>query len=90
MTAPPSTKWLEESNRIMHGAGFSPDQILAAVVWAARWQACSKCGADPYQRCENLAARRKHQVSYTKWPHQERVDRQKLVEALQQKGYAPK
>lgn len=86
----PQTMWLEESNRIMHGAAFSSDQILAAVVWAAKWQPCSKCGVDAYQRCENLAARHKGNKAYTKWPHEERVDRRKLVEALKKKGHAPK
>lgn len=87
---PPSKQWLEESNRIMHGAGFSPDQVHAAVVWAARWQACTKCGVGPYERCENLITRRRDHKVYTKWPHEERVDRQKLVEALKLKGYAPR
>ena len=89
----PESHWLEQSNLIMQHAKFEPDEVHAAVVWAARWQACPKCKVEAYEQCVNLLDQRiatkrpGYQIRKIKWPHEERVDREKLVMALRRKGY---
>jgi ribosomal protein L37E len=87
MTEPP---WLE-TNRIMLGAGFSPELIRESQIWAAKHQRCRRCGAQPYEFCKNLTAVGKvgwDKAAPTKFPHSQRIDFDKLKQALIDRGYA--
>jgi len=74
--------------------------MLKSFVWAARDHRCPKCNADPYERCVNMSDVNKAlakakltgtevraSVRPTKWPHDERIDWQKLYDALIERGY---
>lgn len=85
-----SYNWpMQEANRIMAAypeelAFFNRRLIL---IWAAKFQSCPKCNAEPYTPCINLTERKKNNEVETKWPHNERIDWGRLVKALRRKGY---
>jgi hypothetical protein len=89
MSADDALPWLE-SNSIMLTAGFSSDLIKRSNIWAARDKHCPRCGAVPYQACRNLNGIRLLGFALArenKSPHTERVDYDKLVKALKERGY---
>ena len=84
-TEPPWT----QCNRLM--GNFSYEKRVAAWIWAAREQKCPKCEQEPYNPCLNLTAVKKvgrALAAETRWPHTERVNWQKLEDALRERGYA--
>ncbi len=71
---------------------------IKSYVWAAKTRNCPKCEAEPYQRCMNMADVKKARadlgwgahsarVRATKWPHDDRIDWQRLYDALVERGY---
>lgn len=71
-------------------AGFSHIQSMHAQIWAAREQECPKCKAQPYQACRNLTGIKNFGfdgAKENKYPHTERIDYDKLKQALNEKGY---
>jgi hypothetical protein len=75
-----------EANLIMRSSRFSSPKRWCALVWAARWRACSTCGVGAWGRCVNVS-RGKNRGTPIKGPHSARVDYKKLVEALRERGY---
>ena len=87
MSEPP---WAE-TNRIMLGAGFSQALIRRAQIWAAKDKTCPACEAPPYEACRHLTGIKNvgfSRASKNKFPHTDRIDYDKLKQALIDRGYA--
>jgi hypothetical protein len=74
-------------NTAMHSCNFDRTRSREWLVWGAKHRACPKCGVDAWQRCENLASRKRNKVEYTVFPHQERIDYDRIRNGLKQRGY---
>lgn len=71
----------------MNRNSFSTQKIKDSLIWAAKWRACTKCGAAIGKPCENLNDRKRGKVSLTANPHESRIDWEMLYEKLKARGY---
>lgn len=73
---------------------------LESFIWAAKGRACPTCSVEPFQQCLNMTdlshlrakvawagAGVKGKVRVNKWPHNDRIDWQRLYDALIERGY---
>lgn len=85
----PAPPWVK-SNKIMLGNGFSQKQLRETQIWAAKDRTCPKCKAPPNVSCRNLNDIREvgfELAKENKFPHTERIDYDKLEQALEDRGY---
>ena len=77
----------------MSAHGFSTDQRREWTIWAAKLELCSKCGARDGTPCVSLAdlnnrdEARKQNPRINRWPHDPRINWDRLLNGLKQRGY---
>lgn len=73
--------------KITQALGFAWRRRNDWYVWAARLQECPYCGQLPHKPCINMSQAKLGHTIPTKWPHESRIDWQKLVDGLIERGY---
>jgi hypothetical protein len=76
---------------------FPYEQRVNSWIWAARERECPVCGQKPYHGCLNMTDVHRFEkgvvsiddIRITKWPHEHRVDFEKLYRELLKRGYRP-
>lgn len=79
-----------EVHAIMNRNGFDYDKKWRSIVWASRDNHCESCNAESGERCLNKADLKKvarEHAKYTLWPHEERVNWERLKTILSERGY---
>lgn len=79
-----------DSNVVMLRNHFTKEQIRQAQIWAARDRSCSDCGAPPFVPCKNKMGIKEYGFDLARenrYPHTTRVDWDKLVKTLIERGY---
>ena len=76
----------QSCNEVMARLGFDYELRRVSVIWAARSQPCPRCDATAFNFCVNLTKlKQQDRRVATRWPHDERVDWDKLLTALEKK-----
>lgn len=90
----PDAPWMR-CNQLMWT--FDYPKRLAAWIWAARLNHCPICEQQPHDPCVNMTDVRRFEkdkipleaIRFTKWPHSQRIDWEKLEKTLLDRGYKP-